>query len=337
MTQSSIKLSTSLFSYACEWNARQIDLEGALVETKKVARGNGLEIIGFQSLKGFPYLETDTITEIRRLIDAYEFEPVCLASNTDVAIHQGRLMSVDEIVAYVEPQLVAANKLGFPIARVQMTTGVEAIRKLIPVAERLDVKMGIELHIPYTVDHPSVLELRQMIETLETAHLGFIPDFGTSMRTICDALLDSFREAGVTDEMIAITQEIWHKDIPTPDKFGELHDRVAPLGATPSQIGRLNMSFSMNGRQPVAHWREIIPQSIHLHGKFYGFDEWGDEPSIDYPAILKVFAEGGYNGYLSSEYEGTAFTDAFSGFEMVEKHHALCDRILSDLEIETTQ
>ncbi len=335
MPQSSIKLCTSLFSYACEWNAREIDLEGALAKTREIARGNGLEIIGFQSLKGFPHLEAGAITDMRRLIDKYGFEPVCLASNTDVAIHRGRLMSVDEIVAYVTPQLAAAQKLGFPIARVQMTTGVEAIRKLIPIAERLGVKMGIELHIPYTVDHPSVLQLREMIDELDTAYLGFIPDFGTSMRTICDALLDSFKEAGVTDEMIAITQDIWHKDIPTPAKFGELQERVTPLGATPSQIGRLNMSFSMNGRQPVEQWKEVISQSIHLHGKFYGFDEFGDEPSIDYAAILKVFVEGGFNGYLSSEYEGTAFTDAVSGFDMVKKHHALCEQILLDLEMET--
>ena len=146
-------------------------------------------------------------------------------------------------------------------------------------------------------------------------------------------MLHSFREVGVTDELISITKEIWKKDVPTPAKFGELNERASALGATPPQIGRLNMAFSMNGRQDINAWKEIIPQTIHLHGKFYGFDENGDEPSIDYAAILKVFYEGGYKGYVSSEYEGTAFTDEFTGFEMVQKHHALCKKILESLSM----
>ena len=91
------------------------------------------------------------------------------------------------------------------------------------------------------------------------------------------------------------------------------------------------MAFSMNGRQPVQDWAEIVPQTVHLHGKFYGFDAQGNEPSIDYAGILKVFYEGGYRGYVSSEYEGTAFTDDYTGFEMVQKHQALCRRILNQM------
>jgi len=216
--------------------------------------------------------------------------------------------------------------------RVQMTAKAEVIRKLAPLAEKANVKLGMELHTPYQVDHPAVIELRELYEEFDSPYLGFIPDFGTSMRGIPEALLNSFREAGVTDELIVVTKEIWRKDVPTPAKFGELQERASSLGANPAQIGRLNMAFSMNGRQQLRAWEEIIPQTVHLHGKFYGFDENGDEPSIDYAAILKVFYEGGYKGYLASEYEGTAFTDEFTGFEMVQKHQALCKRILNELE-----
>ncbi|MBD0294922.1 MAG: hypothetical protein ICV84_06935 [Flavisolibacter sp.] len=332
MEHSTIKCCTSLFSYALEWNSGAWSLESLMAKVKELNPGPGIEIIGFQSLRGFPYLTNETITEVNRLIDKFGFERACLDANVDVAVKRGRLLSIDETVAYLEPQIQMAKALGFPVLRVQMTAKPEAIRKLAPVAEKAGVKLGMELHTPYGVDHPAVLLLRELYEELQSPYLGFVPDFGTSMRAIPDALLYSFREVGVTDEQIALTKEIWKKDIPTPQKFGELHERASALGATPPQIGRLNMAFSMNGRQPVEAWKEIIPQTVHLHGKFYGFDENGDEPSIDYAAILKVFYEGGYKGYVASEYEGTAFTDEYTGFEMVQKHQALCERILKELK-----
>ncbi|QEC66840.1 sugar phosphate isomerase/epimerase [Panacibacter ginsenosidivorans] len=332
MKNGNIKLSTSLFSFALEWNSGKYSLEQMIAKVKELDLGPGLEIIGFQSLKGFPNIPDSTIAQVKSLIEKFEFEPACLDANVDVAIRRDRHLTVDETVEYLKPQLMVAAKLGFPVLRVQMTAKPEVMRKLEPLAEKVNVKLGMELHTPYLVDHPSVIALRELYEELDSPYLGFIPDFGTSMRNIPDALLNSFREVGVTNEQIAVTKEIWKKDIPTPAKFGELYERASTLGATAPQIGRLNMAFSMNGRQPVDAWKEIIPQTVHLHGKFYGFDENGDEPSIDYAAILKVFYEGGYNGYISSEYEGTAFTDEFTGFEMVQKHHALCKKILKGLE-----
>ena len=332
MNNSKIKLSTSLFSLALEWNSGNYSLEQMIAKVKELDLGPGLEIIGFQSLKGFPHLSDESLAHVNNLIDKYGLERACIDANVDVGIRRDRLLTVDETVSYIQPQIWMAAKLGFPVLRVQMTAKPEVIRRLLPVAEKANVKLGMELHTPYLVDHPAVIELRELYDELQSPYLGFIPDFGTSMRNIPDALLHSFREVGVTNEQIAITKEIWKKDIPTPAKFGELYERASALGATAPQIGRLNMAFSMNGRQSIDAWKEIIPQTVHLHGKFYGFDENGDEPSIDYAAILKVFYEGGYNGYISSEYEGTAFTDEYTGFEMVQKHHALCKKVLKGLE-----
>lgn len=332
MNNGNIKLSTSLFSFALEWNSGKYSLEQMIAKVKELELGPGIEIIGFQSLKGFPNLSDDSIARVKEILERYEFELACIDANVDVAIRRDRHLTIDETVEYLKPQIMVASKLGFPVLRVQMTAKPDVIKKLVPLAEKVNVKLGMELHTPYQVDHPAVIALRELYEEIDSPYVGFIPDFGTSMRNIPDALLYSFREVGVTNELIALTKEVWKKDVPTPMKFGELQQRASALGATPPQIGRLNMAFSMNGRQDINAWKEIIPQTVHLHGKFYGFDENGDEPSIDYAAILKVFYEGGYHGYISSEYEGTAFTDEFTGFEMVQKHHALCKKILKGLK-----
>lgn len=325
-----IKLATSLFSYAYEWNSGRYTLEDVIAETRKRDLGTGLEIIGFQSLRNFPHVSKETVKEVKHLLDKYEFEPVCLDANIDVGIKRHRIMSVDETVEYIKPQITAAQRMGFPVLRVQMTAPAVVYEKLVPYAEKANVILGVELHTPYAVDHPGVIDMREMFERVKTHVLGFVPDMGTSMRAIPNALLHSFKQVGITDEMITVTKKLWHQDMPTPQKFGQLAQQLTALGATPPQIGRMNMAFSMNGRQPVEKWKEIIPQTVHLHGKFYGFDKNGDEPSIDYEAILKVFTEGGYQGYISSEYEGSAFTDEFNAFDMVEKQHRLFKKILSN-------
>ncbi len=331
MNNTNIKLATSLFSYAYEWNSGKYTLEDIIAKTRELDLGTGLEIIGFQSIKGFPNVSSSQVSEIKNLLDKYEFEPVCLDANIDVGLKRHELLSVDETVEYIKPQIDAAKLLGFPILRIQMTAKAEVISKLVSYAEKANVKLGMELHTPYQVDHPAVIELRELYQKLDSPYLGFIPDMGTCMRNIPQALASSFKAAGVTDEQIAITREIWFKDVTIPEKFRELGERIMATGATPQQLGRLNMAFSMNGRQPIEMWKEVMPQVIHIHGKFYGIDQDGDEPSIDYQTILKTFHEGGYKGYIASEYEGSAFTDEFSAFDMVAGQHKLLKRILANL------
>lgn len=84
----------------------------------------------------------------------------------------------------------------------------------------------------------------------------------------------------------------------------------------------------MFNKQSPEQWREVMPRVIHIRGKFYGFDEKGDESSVDYATLMRVFRGGGYDGFMSSEWEGHAYTDEFSSFEMVKQHQALCRRVL---------
>ncbi len=100
-----IKLATSLFSFAYEWNSGKYSFEDVIAETRKRDLGTGLEIIGFQSLRGFPYISDETEKEVKNLLDKYEFEPVALDANIDVGIKRHAKMSIDETVEYIKPQI----------------------------------------------------------------------------------------------------------------------------------------------------------------------------------------------------------------------------------------
>ena len=51
----------------------------------------------------------------------------------------------------------------------------------------------------------------------------------------------------------------------------------------------------------------------------------GNEPAIDYPELVRVFVEGGYRGYWSSEWEGHAFAELgeVDPLLLVRKQHDL--------------
>jgi hypothetical protein len=86
--------------------------------------------------------------------------------------------------------------------------------------------------------------------------------------------------------------------------------------------------FGLFSRQPPRDWLEIMPQVVHVHGKFYGVGDDGRDAAIPYEEILPVFVEGGYRGYISSEWEGHQVSDD-DGFAAIVKHHALERRVLA--------
>jgi sugar phosphate isomerase/epimerase len=322
-------MGTTLYAFTLEWRSGKYTLETMLAEVAKRKLCNAVEVIGFQSIKGFPDVSTAFVKDFRNWMDHYELVPSSLAINADIAIRRGEKLSVDETVEYVARQIETAAKLGFSVVRSQMTAKAPVMRKLLPVAEKYKIKVGNELHSPYTLLHPEVIALRKLYEELQTPWLGFVPDFGNSMRAIPKGLLNGFRKDGVTEPLIDLIQQVWLNDLPTHEKYSMLQQQGMALGGRPAQLGRLNMVLSLFSRQKPEEWLEVMPQIVHVHGKFYSMEN-GEEPSIDYPALMKIFKQGGYNGYISSEWEGHLFTDEVSGFDMVKAHQEFCTRLLAE-------
>jgi hypothetical protein len=328
-----MKLGVTLFSLTLEWLSGRYSIADMLAELRRRDVGPGIEIVGFQSIRDFPSISKEFALDLRRTFDAQGFAPTCLGANVDLALRRDRKLTDDETVDYLAAQIAAAETLGFPVLRVQMNAKPDVLRRLVPIAERARIALGMELHSPYSVHHPAVIELRDLYEKMQSPALAFIPDLGVSMLRIPPGLIETFRASDTPEETIGTLQEIWKSSLPTHEKFARLRTKATAQGATDQQIGNMNLALSMFGMQPLEDWAEILDYVVHIHGKFYGFDEAGDESSMDLARALQVFVKGGFAGSLSSEWEGHAYTDAVSGFDMVEKHQALCRRILNQMPL----
>jgi len=199
---------------------------------------------------------------------------------------------------------------------------------LLPLAERLQIKMGPELHAPWSLEAPVVVAYRELYERLKSPWLGFIPDFGSSARTLPPDYLHYLLHQGMPRNLLDTAVGIWGGPGDVQSKREEFHRRAAAAQADPTVISALSVMFAILSPQDPKAWLSIMPQVIHVHAKFYGFDASGSESAIPYEQLLPVFVEGKYQGYMSAEWEGHMYSQA-SGFEAVQKLHALARRVLA--------
>jgi sugar phosphate isomerase/epimerase len=283
-------------------------------------------VIGFQSIRGFPEVSDGFAARFRDLVAELKLKPTSLAINADLAIRRGTRMDDDEMARYLEPQIRAAAKLGFPVVRSQFAASAESIRRLVPLIESLGLKLGPEIHAPLGVKSPPVMQYREMYDKVNSPCLGFIPDFGATARGLPPAYLQILREQGVEPAVLDLALGIWRGPGDPNWKREEFNRASREDRAT--NASALSVMFSILSSHPPASWMEIMPQIVHVHGKFYEVDEQGIEHAIPYEEILPVFVKGGYRGSMSSEWEGHIFSQD-DGFEQVQRHHAMCRRILA--------
>jgi hypothetical protein len=322
------KLGITLFSLTLEMRRPDYSLESMIRKVAELDLGPGLEVVGFQSIRNWPRVGDDFVRQFRDLVEECELVPSAMSMNLDLARRRDRRMTEDEGLAYLEAQMEAAKKLGFPIGKSAILPTRGFVEGLARIAERLDMKFGVEVHSPESVDSPHVVELRELFDAVDSPRLGFVPDFSASMHDVPPTLVEAHRASGMPAELIDLVREVWHSDSTMPEKFARFAQEADALGASPGDRGKLNMVLTMHGRMDPRRWEELMPQTVHVHGKFYGIDEHGDEPSIDHEAIMDVLVRAGYTGFISSEWEGHAYTDAVSGWDVCRAHHDLCRRLI---------
>ena len=258
MTSSNgLKLGTTIYSFTNAFHARKYTVEQLMDKVGELGIGPGVEIVGFSHIREFPKVTDKFAESFQAAIERNQLVPTCLGLNADVYRRRDRPMTEDESYEYHKPQIEAAARLGFPVARCQMVAGPEVLRRLAPLAERLNVKLGMELHAPETVDSPTVLAFREMMAKENSPYLGFIPDFSSSARAVPSCFINHFRETGIPEKYLQIGLEAWKVEGTFPKRQAEYQKREKEAGAPESVIRGMFFMFAMLGRidrRPGGNW-----------------------------------------------------------------------------------
>ncbi len=109
------------------------------------------------------------------------------------------------------------------------------------------------------------------------------------------------------------------------------------LGTLPD-LGNWCLSAEWGSTEPSKNCKEIYPHedgvadflpfAKGVSAKTYNFNEAGDETYLDYPKLLKLVKDSGFDGYIGIEYEGQGLSEP----EGIKASKALIEKVWSELE-----
>lgn len=322
----------TLYSFTRAFHAREYDLEGLIRKVAADGMGPGLEIIGFSSFRGFPHLDDAFVDWFHGLVDETGLVLTSCAVNTDVGIRRDRLLTDDELIAYMEKQIAAAARLGFPLARVQISLTPDSMEKLLPVAERYGITLAIEVHAHHHAQHRLVQDLVERYEKLGSPLLGFVADWGTTTTGLAPSMVEAYRRRGASPEFLDAADRLWRDyyeagppiDDPSHGtRFGSFIELAAKNGSPELGIDLAINATGLFGPARVESWLDLMPWVRHVHGKFFGIDATGEEPSVPVRELIALLVNSGYQGAISSEYEGWHWNYWDDAFGIVAGEQAL--------------
>ena len=332
-TGSQLKRGVTLYSYQEEYYTRAMTLEDCLVEMAAIG-AEGLELLPEQMVPGFPEPSQSWVDAWFQMLEKYGLKPTCLDTFVDTTWGGHREMSNTEAVEVLVSHMKLAKRLGFQSIR--PTTGpvpdaaIDMIERVIPYAEKLDVKVAVEIHAPTMLRSRFIEEYVELINRTGTKHFGFTLDMGLFCRTIPRILTEHYLRAGADPHIVRIVDEL----VMARRTQDEIDGAVGrEHGEEPDFTYGFMANYYYQPENDPKDISLIAPYVYNIHGKFYEMNEDLIEPNIPYQQIVPALIHAGCAGYINSEYEGQRLTqDAFEtdSCEQVRRHHLMMARILGE-------
>jgi sugar phosphate isomerase/epimerase len=327
MTGHSIKRGVSFYSFQEEYFLRTMTLEDCVAAAARCG-AVGIEIIPEQSIPGFPVLTDAFLDQWFALMGTYGTTPVATDLFLDTKLYPDRWLTLDEQIASVHRDVDIAVKLGAKIIRAIINTPPEVMEGAALYAEEQGVRLLLEVHAPFHYEHPWILQHLDVMHRTGSPALGLMPDMGTYVKRFPRVVSERALRDGAKPELVDLI-------VNTYDDHGDTHalaDVVNYRGGGPVDFGLARQATHYIWSEPKA-LLEHMGLIGHIQAKFYEMTPEEVEYSIPYDEIVPVLIDGGYDGYLSSEYEGNRhIQDAYpvDSVEQVRRQHAMFARLLGE-------
>jgi sugar phosphate isomerase/epimerase len=329
------KRGVSLYSYQQEYYLRQMSLEDCIRVSAEFG-AYGIESIGEQMMPGFPDLSDAFYEQWHGFMEQYGTTPTAHDQFLDLMLYKDRQMTEEEALASMRSHIDHAARLGCTVIRVIAMTPVEIVEKSIPHAAERGIKLALEIHAPRHFETEWFQGHWEVYQRYGPENVGFTPDMGIFVRrfprVISERAVRDGAQADVVRRIVAAYDEAAASADGTAmlAALAGLPAEIEEHGGNEPDIALARMVSHFVNLDPAA-LQEYMPYVHHIHAKFYEMTDEGSEYSIPYEEILPILAEGGFSGYLSSEYEGQRHTqDAFDvdSVEQVRRQQDLFARVL---------
>jgi sugar phosphate isomerase/epimerase len=317
-----VKLGASLYSYNGDLQLGNMSFEDCLADLADMG-AEGVEFLPDALVSNYPNPPKQFVNQWFGWLEKYKLKPTGFDCAADAKLYKTRALSAQEIADMIIRDLKLANQLGFKVYRglgnswsavlgpkgSVWDSGVTCFQiydKILPSAEKYDVKIGEELHIPFVFKSEWFEQMMAYLEKTKTKHLGFVPDMSIFLSKSMPGLdKESWIKRGLSKDVADYIFTAADDGVPEE----KAKEEVRKMGGGKTAEDAVGMIFHMNvprdRRNKPEDLAKIMPYIFHVHAKFYNvLEDLSDEAYIPYSQIIPVLARAGYSNYLSSEYEG---------------------------------
>ncbi len=175
-------------------------------------------------IENYPNPSDAWIDKFRGLCAKYNLHPAELGHWAENHLHRGPGMTDDEVVEELKQDFRLAHLLGFTTLRTKITCVNELcdpepgwqsyIEKALPYAEKYNVRMQNEVHLPTTLHTPHIREeYMDFIRRTGTEHFGFNIDFGTFQTKPAKGMehmrMSTFEDVTKPEEIVEFLPYCW--------------------------------------------------------------------------------------------------------------------------------
>jgi sugar phosphate isomerase/epimerase len=330
--KSKIQRGISLYSFQEEMFLGRMSVEDVVAFGASIG-AKGIEILPEQNMPTFPNITDQQIGEWLDMLARHGAHFTCYDMFLDTKRRKDRLMSDEEQVESIHRDLVLCNRLGIKNMRILIFVRPDILEKCVPMAEKLDVHMGVEVHAPWYLDHAWILRTIEVADRLNTKHLGILPDMGIFMKHYPPAFRARFERQGARPEVTQFIVDQHEQKVMCEYTIYEV--------AVKMQGNKAEVAMAETLRHaPFANPKRIgdfAPYFRHIQAKFYEMNEDYTDPALAYDEVIPELVKAGWEGTLSSEYEGNRWIQdvhEVDSREQVRRQHGMFERLIAKAEAE---
>jgi len=323
---SDIKRGVSLYSYQEEYFLRKMDLEDCIKAVSDMG-ATGVEIIPEQMINEYPNLSDEFLEKWFGWMRKYNVEPTCSDGFLEALMYKNRVLSDDEQLDLMERDIRVASRLGCFVLRTLCTTPTRIIERSLPIAEKYNVKIGLEIHAPLNLETNWFDPYQALIDKHGSEWFGIIPDMGIFEKTPSRIHMERAIRDGANPKIVDYITDAFMAKV----ELNKAEADVKKMGPNPADLGWFHKVYRFTLYTDPQVLKKHKDYIFHIHAKFYDMLEDNTDDCLDYENVVKVLQEIGYDGYLSSEYEGNrTIQDAFpvDSVEQVSRQHEMFKRLL---------
>lgn len=341
-TNHEIKLGVSLYSYQDNYYFHKHDLEGCIAAAAG-SGAEGFEVFPEAMIPEWPYISDVFVDKWNGWLERYGIFCVCVDHFSDTRMWKNKNLTDDQLFERSVMYIKAAAKLGASAIRLlheehlgsvnffnrdYHLTNAAIAERLLPICADYNVMMALECHAPTTVDDPCHEPYLEAADRLGLPYVGLQADFSSYEYCVSSADVGQAIRQGATAEILNFVRDSQREAYFQGKQFfyDEIRNTVERM--KPNEIDDKFIQFHTRSTGPASYdiLKEYASKLVYVHGKFYDLDKDGQVDNIDYPKVMKALKDGGYKGFICSEFEGNRrMNDAgwVDEIEYVRRHQTL--------------